>query len=76
MVICLNCQINNIPFQNLSELEFSAAIKCIDTDTEILEKVLVTSTSLNTFFKEINKSNPFYHTDSIKEEDDDAILLD
>ena len=75
MVICLNCQINNIPFQNLSELEFSAAIKCIDTDTEILEKVLVTSTSLNNFFKEINKSNPFDHPDNIKEEDDDAILL-
>ena len=60
-VICIKCKVDNIPFQHLSDLEFSAVNKGLNTDTEALQEVSVTSTSLKSFFKEINKSNPFQH---------------
>ena len=58
-VICITCQCDNIPFQKLSEIDFSATIKGVKVNTETLEEVSITSTNLKTFFREINKNNPF-----------------
>ena len=58
-VICIKCQADNIPFQNLSDIQFAAVSSGSNLDSEILEKVSVNSISFNTFFNEINKSNPF-----------------
>ena len=74
LLICTKCQSDNIPFQNLTDLQFLAASKDLKTDTEVLEEVSVTSTSLRTFFQEINKSSPFEHLDS-DEDDDNATLI-
>ena len=76
-VICIKCQVNNIPFQNLSDIQFAALGSGNNMDTEIIEDVSVTSISFKTFFNEINKSNPF---DSIgnpnsDSEEDDALLV-
>ena len=74
-VICIKCQIDNIPFQNLTEIEFIAVNKGIETDIEALHEVSVTSSSLKTFFNEINKSNPFSHTETDHDEIEDALLI-
>ena len=67
-VTCIKCQQENIPFQGLSDIDFSAVNKGLSTDIDILQDVCVTSTSLNIFFQEINKSNPFTNT---KEDNND-----
>ena len=76
-VICITCQVDNIPFQNLSDIQLAAVSKGIEVDSEALEDVSVTSTSLKSFFIEINKSNPFDDIDSRNDdnEDDDAFMI-
>ena len=74
-IMCINCQTENIPFQNLTDLQFCAVNKGLNTDTEVLQEVSVTSTSLKTFFKEINNTNPFEHLDLDNEEDENAALI-
>ena len=76
-VICIKCQADNIPFQNLSDIQFAAVSRGNNTGTEIIEDVSVSSISLKTFFNEINKSNPF---DSLgppnnETEEEDALLI-
>ena len=73
-VTCISCQLENIPFQSLTDIEFSAVNKGLDTDTDILQEVCVTSTSLKIFFEEINKSNPFTNVND-DENDDNATLI-
>ena len=74
-IICNNCQTENIPFHNLTDLQFSAVNKGLNTDTEALEEISVTSTSLKTFFKEINRANPFVHIENEDGEEDNATLI-
>ena len=57
--ICITCQIENIPFQNLTDLQFTAVNKGLITDTEVLQEISVTSTNIKSFFKEMNNQNPF-----------------
>ena len=74
LLICIKCQSDNIPFQNLTDLQFLAASKDLKTDSEVLQELSVTSTSLRTFFQEINKSSPFENLD-LDEDDDNATLI-
>ena len=61
----------------MSDIQFSAVNKGLDTDTEALQEISVTSTSLKTFFNEINKSNPFNHNQIDEDEDEEnATLID
>ena len=69
-IFCLKCQIENVPFQNLTDLQFCAVNKGLDTDTEVLQQISVTSSSLRSFFNEVNKSNPFDNSDPDGDEDD------
>ena len=55
-VTCTKCQLENIPFQNLSDIDFSAVNKGLDTESDILENICVTSSSLKIFFRR-NKQN-------------------
>ena len=73
-VTCINCQLENIPFQNLSDLDFSAVNKGLNTDTDVLQEVCVTSTSLKIFFEEINKSNPFSNGKEVTDSDDTLLI--
>ena len=41
-VICIKCQVNNIPFQNLSDLQFAAVSRGINADDETLEDTSIT----------------------------------
>ena len=68
-VICNKCQTESIPFQNLSDLELTAVSKGLNNDSEILEDLSITSTSLQSFFEEINKTNPF---ENFEDGDQDA----
>ena len=58
-IICFKCKSENIPFQHLTDLQLCAVNRGLNTDTEVLQEVSVTSTGLKNFFNEINKSNPF-----------------
>ena len=73
-IFCINCQTENIPFQNLTDLQFCATNKGLNTDTDGLQEASITSTSLRSFFKEINKSNPFEHFDKDDDEDDSSLI--
>ena len=73
-LICIKCQADNIPFQDLTDLQFLAVSKGLDTDSEALQEVSVTSTSLRTLFQEINKSSPFEQLDS-EEDEGNATLI-
>ena len=64
----------NIPFQNLTDLQFCATNKGLNTDTDGLQEASITSTSLRSFFKEINKSNPFEHFDKDDDEEDSSLI--
>ena len=74
---CNNCLIDNIPFQNLSELEFTAICKGIDTEADVLNDTFITSGNLELFFNLINKTNnPFeIDTTSLDAESDDTVLI-
>ena len=74
---CNNCLIDNIAFQNLSELEFTAICKGIDTESDILNNTFITSGNLKSFFDIINKTNnPFeIDTRSLNDEPDDTVLI-
>lgn len=75
---CYNCLADNIPFQNLSEIEFTAISKGIDTEADILNNTFITSTNLKSFFEEINKSNPFddnVQAYNIDDPENDAVLI-
>ena len=74
-IFCLKCQTENIPFQNLTDLQFCATNKGLNTETHKLEEISITSTSLRSFFKEINKSNPFEHFDDEDDDEEDASLI-
>ena len=77
-IICVNCKVDCIPFQSLTDLEFQATCKGIETNIETLEDISFTSTSLRSFFHEINKTNPFenHPLDKHDTTDDDAFLID
>ena len=75
---CCNCLADNIPFQNLSEIEFTAISKGIDTEADILNNTFITSTNLKSFFEEINKSNPFdddVQAFNVDDPENDAVLI-
>ena len=77
-LICINCKQDNIPFQNLTDIEFSAVSKGIELNTNIesINELTVTSTSLRKFFAEVNKSNPFDDLKtSLDVDDDDSVLI-
>ena len=74
-IMCINCQMENIPFQHLTELQFSAVNKGHNADPDSLQEASITSTSLRTFFKEINKTNPFDHIESDDEDEENAALI-
>ena len=68
---------DSIPFQSLTDLEFLATCKGIENSMETLEDICCTSTSLRSFFHEINKTNPF-ENDPLNKHDaseDDAFLI-
>ena len=75
---CNNCVTENIPFQNLTEIEFTALSKGIDTEADILNDTFITSGNLKAFFNIINKTNPF-DNDGISfnkdDPDDDTVLI-
>ena len=75
-IICVNCKTDCIPFQSLSDLELLATCKGIENNIETLEKVSCTSTSLRSFFQEINKTNPFENKPRDRDAEDDTILID
>ena len=75
---CIKCKQENIPFQDLTDLEFSVVSNGIENSTNIesIENISVTSTSLRKFFSEINKSNPFDDLKtSLDDDDDDSIQI-
>ena len=74
-VICIKCQADNIPFQTLSDIQFAAVSSGSNLDSEILEKVSLNSISFNTFFSEINKSNPFDTLGLINDDNDEDTHL-
>ena len=75
---CCNCLADNIPFQHLSEIEFTALSKGIDTEADILNNTFITSSNLKSFFEEINKSNPFeedLQSYNIEDPENDSVLI-
>ena len=75
--LCNNCLIDNIPYQNLPELEFAAICKGIDAEADVLNETFVTSGNLKAFFNVINNTNnPFeIDTRSLNDEPDDTVLI-
>ena len=70
-ILCINCKVDNVPFQSLSDLDFDAAINGFDIDPEILSEISITSTTFKSFFSEVNESVPFVHNDH----DDENVLI-
>ena len=73
-IFCINCKVDNIPFQNLSDLDFDAAINGIDINIEILSEISITSTTLKSFFSEVNESVPFGPSDCHDDENDSVLI--
>ena len=74
---CNSCLVDNIPFQNLSELEFTAVCKGIDIEADVLNDTFITSSNLKSFFNTINKTNnPFeIDTSSLSDDSEDTVLI-
>ena len=75
-VTCINCLESNIPFQHLTDLEFTAVLKDVnESAVESVENVCITSTSLRRFFTEINKSDPFEDLMTSHDEEEDSVKI-
>ena len=72
-VLCSNCWCENIPFQDINDIQLSAINKDIEINSETLYEVLIKFSTPTNLFREVNDSSSIQQPLGLEYDESDCI---
>lgn len=72
--LCISCKNDNIPFQTIDDIQLSAVNKCIEVNSDLINEITITSSTLRKFFSDVNTTNPL-HPLGLKDDESDEFTI-